>query len=713
MNPTRISPRRVWPGEPYPLGATWDGEGVNFALFSRHADRVELCLFDADNPALEIDRVDIREQKDFVWHAYLPDIRPGQLYGYRVHGPYEPAQGHRFNPHKLLLDPYAKAITDDFQWHSAVFGYAESEDSRASDEDSAPYVPRSVVVDSSFTWADDRPPRVPWNRTVIYECHVRGMTMLHPEIPPALRGTYLGLASDPVITHLQSLGVTAIELLPVHHSISERFLSDQGLCNYWGYNTLGFFAPDPRFASSDRGAQVDEFRSMVKAFHRAGIEVLLDVVYNHTCEGNQRGPTLCWRGIDNASYYRLVPEDRQHYLDYTGTGNTVSATEARSLQMILDSLRYWAVEMHVDGFRFDLATALGRDPYDFNPNARFFATVQQDPVLSRLKLIAEPWDVGPDGYRVGGFPNGWSEWNGHYRDQVRAFWRGSSNTLADIAYRLSGSSDLYENASRHVQASINFVTSHDGFTLRDLVTYEDKHNHANGEDNRDGDNNNHSRNWGVEGETGSAAVNTIRRRIERNLLATLAFSQGVPMLLGGDEIGRTQGGNNNAYAQDNPTSWLSWDLDESKLETLEFVRQIFAIRRQHPTLRRRTFFTGGPIPGREGLDVVWVRRDGHPMADDDWQNESRRALGMLIDGGASDERDERGRSMAGDTVLVLLNGGDHPVRFELPSLPDPGTWVEWINTARRDVRDTVEDDAVNLAAHALIMLSHRQNEPPS
>ncbi len=700
---------RAWPGAPYPLGATWDGEGVNFAVFTQHAERVELCLFDSVNPEIERERILLREQTNFVWHAYLPDIRPGQLYGYRVFGPYDPARGLRFNPHKLLIDPYSKAITGDFRWNDAVFGYSVGSHHDSLDlRDSAPFMPRSVVVDSSFTWGDDRPPRTPWNRTVIYECHVKGMTMRHPDIPEELRGTYLGLASEPIIDHLKGLGVTAVELLPVHHSVSERFLDDKNLTNYWGYSTLGFFAPDPRFASGDRGQQVDEFRSMVKAFHRNGIEVLLDVVYNHTCEGDHLGPTVSLRGLDNPSYYRLSYEDPRYYIDYTGTGNTVTTLHPRSLQLMLDSMRYWVSEMHVDGFRFDLASALGRDREDFNPNSRFFATVQQDPVLARVKLIAEPWDVGPGGYQVGGFPNGWSEWNGKYRDNVRSFWRGDQDTLRELAYRMSGSSDLYENASRKVQSSINFVTAHDGFTLHDLVTYEQKHNEANGEDNRDGDNHNNSRNWGVEGETENVAINTLRRRAVKNFLATLAFSQGVPMLCAGDEMGRTQHGNNNAYAQDNEISWLDWELDETRAETLSFARQVFAIRRDNPALRRRTFFTGGPVPGRLALDVVWVKRDGSAMSDEDWQTSAQMVLGMLIDARATDETDERGRPMHGDTILLLVNGGPSPVRFTLPDLEESGYWEEAVNTARRSMRSVVSSGAVNLAAHALMLLIHHR-----
>ncbi|MGH7526008.1 MAG: glycogen debranching protein GlgX, partial [Gemmatimonadales bacterium] len=556
---------RAWPGAPSPLGATWDGEGTNFALFSEHATAVDLCLFAGPGDAAESARVRLRERTDQIWHAYLPDVRPGQLYGYRVQGPYSPAEGHRFNPAKLLLDPYAKAVSGTIRWSDALSGYAigapEAERDLVPDpQDSAGGIPKCVVVESAFSWGDDQLPRTPWNRSVIYECHVNGMTMLQPDVPEPLRGPYLGLATDPLIDYLLSLGVTAVELLPVHHFVTERRLAEQGLVNYWGYSPIAYFAPDVRYATGRLGQQVAEFKSMVKRLHRAGLEVIIDVVYNHTAEGNHLGPTLCFRGIDNSAYYRLDPENPRFYTDYTGTGNTLDVRHSRTIQLIMDSLRYWVTEMHVDGFRFDLAPVLAREEEAVTPFAEFFDIVRQDPVVSRVKLIAEPWDLGPDGYHVGKFPIGWGEWNGKYRDSVRRFWRGDPGQVGELASRLAGSSDLYEPSQRSPQASINFVTCHDGFTLHDLVSYEAKHNEANGEQNRDGSDHNLSRHWGAEGPTEAVHVVRMRERIKRNFLATLAFSQGVPMLSHGDELGRTQSGNNNAYCQDNPLTWVDWRL---------------------------------------------------------------------------------------------------------------------------------------------------------
>ncbi len=565
---------RVWPGGPYPLGATWDGEGVNFAIFSENATGVDLCLFERGQGSLETARITMREWSDQVWHAYLPDVRPGQLYGYRVRGPFDPKQGHRFNDAKLLLDPYALAIGGDLAWDDSLFGHTVGdprEDLSKDPRDSAGYVPKSLVVDSAFSWGEDRPPRVPWNQTVIYECHVKGMTILHPEVPEALRGTYLGLVSDPIIDHLLGLGITAVELMPVHHFVTDKHLVDRGLANYWGYNSICFFAPDARYATAADGRQVSEFKSMVKALHRAGIEVILDVVYNHTGEGNHLGPTLSLRGIDNVAYYRLLPEDRRHYEDFTGCGNSLNMLHPRTIQLIMDSLRYWVTDMHVDGFRFDLAPALARELYDVNRLGTFFDIIHQDPVLSQVKLIAEPWDVGPGGYQVGNFPIKWAEWNGKYRDCVRRFWRGDEGQLAELGYRLSGSSDLYQTSDRTPNSSINFVTCHDGFTLEDLVSYTQKHNAANGEEGRDGTDANWSANWGEEGPTDAPDVLELRDRVKRNLLATLLFSQGVPMLLAGDEIGRTQRGNNNAYCQDNEVSWVDWRLTPREQELLRYT----------------------------------------------------------------------------------------------------------------------------------------------
>ncbi|UCE85369.1 MAG: glycogen debranching protein GlgX [Deltaproteobacteria bacterium] len=699
---------RIWPGSPQPLGATWDGEGVNFALFSEHAEAVELCLFDGPDAPRESHRIALPERTNHVWHAYLPDVRPGQLYGYRVHGRYAPQQGHRFNPHKLLLDPYAKAVSGRVQWSDAQFGYTfgdPAEDLTMSDEDSAHAVPRCVVTDTAFSWGEDRAPATPWSETVIYECHVKGMTARHPGVPDPLRGTYLGLASDPILDHLLSLGVTAVELLPVQHFVVERSLVEHGLTNYWGYNTIGFFAPDPRYASSALGQQVTEFKSMVKSLHRVGIEVILDVVYNHTGEGNRLGPTLCFRGIDNVSYYRLVPDDYRHYLDFTGCGNSLDATHPRVLQLILDSLRYWVVDMHVDGFRFDLAPTLGRDPVEFSRFARFFATVQQDPVLSRVKIIAEPWDLGPHGFQLGNFPPGWSEWNARYRDAVRRFWRADENQVPELASRLSGSSDLFQASDRTSHASVNFVTCHDGFTLRDLVSYERKHNEANCDGNRDGANDNWSRNWGAEGETESLSVQRTRARMMRNLLATLAFAQGVPMLSHGDELGRTQRGNNNAYCQDNELSWIHWELDEAGRELLEFTRRVFAIRRSNPVFRRRRFFAGNPVTDAGAKDVSWLRPDGQEMSNAEWHDPKNRVLGMLIRGEASDEVDHRGRLNRGDTLLLLLNGGPRSCRFALPRMSEAGVWHETINTAHVGER-VARADAVHLRAHSLVLLGY-------
>jgi isoamylase len=699
---------RVWPGSPRPLGATWDGEGVNFALASEHATRVDLCLFDAPDAPRESSRVELPERRDRVWHAYLPDVRPGQLYGYRVDGPYDPRRGHRFNPAKLLIDPYARAISGRVTWNDAQFGYRiddPQEDLAAGSEDSAPGVPRSIVIDPAFSWGDDRPPATPWTRTVIYELHVKGMTARHPFVPERLRGTYLGLASDPVIDHLLALGVTAVQLLPIHHIVIERHLVERGLTNYWGYSPIGFFAPDCRFATGSLGEQVQEFKSMVKALHRVGIEVILDMVYNHTGEGNRLGPTLCFRGVDNASYYKLVPDDPRHHLDFTGCGNSLDASHPRVLQLILDSLRYWVQEMHVDGFRFDLATTLGRNPHDFDPRAPFFATIRQDPVLSRVKLIAEPWDLGPGGYRLGGFPGAWAEWNDRYRDTLRRFWRGDDGQVPELASRLSGSCDIFEASDRGPFASVNFVVAHDGFTLHDLVTYERRHNEANGEANQDGHTEGWSRNWGEEGETEAARIVHLRERTKRNLLATLAFSQGVPMLAHGDELGRTQRGNNNAYCQDNEITWIDWELDEHDRALLEFTRRVFALRREQPVFRRRRCFAGNPVTGEGPKDVAWIRPEGGEFQAADWADPKARVLGMLIPGHASDEVDERGRPNRGDTLLLLVNGGARSRHFQLPAPGEPGVWRSVVDTARPGSRKP-SSGGVNLVAHSLMLLAY-------
>ncbi len=702
---------RAWPGKPYPLGATWDGEGVNFALFSENASGVELCLFDRPGDARESARIRIGERTDHVWHVYLPDVRPGQLYGYRVSGRYAPHEGHRFNPHKLVLDPYAKAISGKVRKSDTIFGYQPNDeglDASFSTSDSAGDMPKSIVVETAFSWGDDAPPRVPWTNTVIYECHVKGMTMRHPGVDPRLRGTYLGMASDPVLEHLHRLGVTAVELLPVHHFFSEPALGKRGLSNYWGYNSIGFFAPDVRYATSWRGEQVGEFKTMVKRLHRAGFEVILDVVYNHTGEGDQMGPTLSLRGIDNAAYYRIDPADPRRYIDFTGCGNSLNMRHPRTIQLIMDSLRYWVLDMHVDGFRFDLAPVLARELYEVNKLSTFFDIIQQDPVLSRVKLIAEPWDLGPGGYQVGNFPNGWTEWNGKYRDAVRRFWRGDEGMIPELAYRLSGSSDLYQASDRSPHASVNFVTCHDGFTLADLVSYERKHNLANGEDNRDGTDDNLSHNHGVEGPTTQEDVVRLRARMQRNFLATLLFSQGVPMLSHGDEIGRTQLGNNNAYCQDNEIAWLDWGIDDDRQALLEFTRTVVAIFHAHPLLRRRKFFSGR-ITEVGNKDVVWLRRDGAEMTAADWARRSNHVLGMLIDGRAGDETDDRGRPVMGDSLLLLLNGSSRSCHFTLPKRSLPGVWHELIHTARPGAR-TVRTPAVNLVSHSLILLRHAEGE---
>jgi len=705
---------RIWPGAPYPQGANWDGEGVNFSLFSEHAEAVELCLFDHPYDAEASHRIQLRDRTDLIWHCYLPDARPGQLYGYRVHGPYDPGRGHRFNPNKLLLDPYAKAISGTIKWDDSLYGYTigdPNEDLSFDERDSAGGMPKSVVVDSAFTWGDDRKPRTPWNRTVIYECHVRGMTMRHPDLPEGIRGTYLALAHDPIIDHLLSLGVTSVELMPVHQFVADRRLVDTGLTNYWGYNSIGFLAPHVGYATAGRGHQVDEFKTMVKALHRAGIEVILDVVYNHTGEGNELGPTLSLRGVDNASFYRLQPDDPRYYMDFTGTGNSMNMLHPRTIQLIMDSLRYWVRDMHVDGFRFDLAPVLARELYEVNRLGTFFDIIQQDPDLSQVKLIAEPWDVGPGGYQVGNFPIGWAEWNGKYRDCVRRFWRGDPGQVAELASRLSGSSDLYEAGGRRTYASVNFVTAHDGFTLNDLVSYEQKHNDANGDNNQDGSNENWSRNWGAEGPTDSARVGRIRERMKRNLLATVVFSQGVRMVLGGDELGRTQGGNNNAYCQDNETSWMDWQLDPEDEELLRFTRTILRIFHSNPVLRRRTFFTGRPIADGGVKDLTWVRPDGEEMRHEDWQDSENHILGMLLHGQATDEVDERGRPIFGDTLLLLLNGGSRSRYFTMPGVEGQGSWQELVNTSRPELpRRTVRAEGVMLVAHSLMLL--RFGDPP-
>jgi isoamylase len=662
---------RVWPGRSYPLGATWDGEGVNFALFSENATGVELSLFEHPDQAQESHRIPLMERTNQVWHAYLPEVRPGQLYGYRVDGPYEPQAGHRFNAAKLLIDPYAKALSGTVKWSEAMFGYPlrnPDGDLVRDERDNAADIPKSVVIEQSFSWGEDRLLKTPWEKTIIYEVHVKGFTMRHPDVPEALRGTYAGLATPAAIEYLQSLGVTAVELLPVHHFVTDKPLIDRGLSNYWGYNTIGFFAPDVRYGvASDRGRHVNEFKTMVKTLHSAGIEVILDVVYNHTAEGNHLGPTLSFRGIDNAVYYRLVPDDLRHYMDYTGCGNTLNVRHPRTLQLIMDSLRYWVREMHVDGFRFDLASALARELHDVDRLSAFFDTIHQDPVLQQVKLIAEPWDLGQGGYQVGNFPAGWAEWNGKYRDTLRRYWKGDGGQVAELAYRLTGSSDLYETSGRRPYASVNFVTAHDGFTLHDLVSYNQKHNEANGEDNRDGTDDNASWNGGVEGPTDDPAIIELRERQKRNMMATLLLSQGVPMICGGDEISRTQQGNNNAYCQDNELSWFDWKLDRNAQSLLMFTKRLIGLRQQHPVFHRRLFFQGRKIHGAEVKDLSWFRPDGKEMTEEDWSKGYVRCLGLRLAGDAMVETDAKGRPMEDETFLVLLNAHHEPLQFTLPA----------------------------------------------
>ncbi|HEX7012953.1 MAG TPA: glycogen debranching protein GlgX [Steroidobacteraceae bacterium] len=665
----------VWPGRPFPQGATWDGEGVNFSLFSEHAEGVELCLFD-NRGRRELQRIRIEEQTDQVWHCYLPEVRPGQLYGYRVYGPYQPQHGHRFNPNKLVLDPYARAIVGQLAWSDAHFGYrigSQRADLSFDRRNDALGMPKCKVVDPAFTWGDDRPPRTPWHDTVIYEMHVRGFTQRHPDVPPQYRGTYAALATAPVIDYLKRLGVTAVELMPVHYFVQDRHLVEKGLSNYWGYNSIGFFAPHDAYAAAAPPER--EFRTMVKTLHSAGIEVILDVVYNHTAEGNHLGPTLSFRGIDNASYYRLVHDDPRYYMDYTGCGNTLNMLHPRVLQLIMDSLRYWIVEMHVDGFRFDLASALARELHEVDRLGAFFDIIHQDPVISQAKLIAEPWDLGEGGYQVGRFPVGWTEWNGKYRDAVRDYWKGEGGLIGELAYRLSGSSDLYEHSGRRPYASINFITAHDGFTLRDLVSYNEKHNEANLDDNRDGENHNRSWNCGVEGPTDDPQVRALRLRQSRNLLATLFLSQGVPMLLAGDEAGHTQHGNNNAYCQDNELTWLAWSIDPEDEQLLHFTRALIKLRREHRVFRRPRFFQNREIHGAAVRDILWLDPTGAEMSEQQWRESSARSLAVALAGRHLDEKDERGQRVFDSDFCFLVNAHHESVDFRLPPQPEDARWA--------------------------------------
>jgi glycogen operon protein len=721
---------KVWPGKPYPLGATWDGAGTNFTLYSETAEGVELCLFDSPEAQKECTRIALTEQTDYVWHCYLPGVGPGQLYGYRVYGPYNPKQGLRFNPAKLLLDPYAKAISGQIRWSDAMFGYPvtspdPNRDMLMDEQDSAPGMPRSVVIDSAFDWGNDRLPNIPFHESIIYEVHVKGFTRLHPEIEPNLRGTYAGLASPPAIDYLKKLGITAVELLPVHQFVNDKTLVDKELSNYWGYNTIGFFAPHSEYSSTGKlGEQVREFKAMVKTLHAAGIEVILDVVYNHTAEGNHFGPTLSFKGIDNPAYYRTVPDDARFYFDYTGTGNSLNMLHPRTLQLVMDSLRYWITEMHVDGFRFDLAATLARGLHEVGKLSSFLDIIHQDPVISQVKLIAEPWDVGEGGYAVGNFPVGWAEWNGKYRDTVRKFWKGDESQVTELAYRLSGSSDLYQHNGRWPYASINFIVAHDGFTLNDLVSYNEKHNEANGENNQDGESHNNSWNCGVEGPTDDPGIIGLREKQRRNFMATLLFSQGVPMICGGDEYGRSQQGNNNAYCQDNELSWFSWRWDDSNRQLFDFTAWLISLRREFPVLHKRKFFQGRRIWGSDIQDIRWIRPDGQDMTEQEWNTSFVRAIGMLLNGQAMvDEYDEKGERIKDDVVFLLINGHWESIDFTLPGKTNEPDWEVLVDTNFGKPDESLENEEGNkrrlackeifkLEARSLVLLRQPKVEKP-
>ncbi|RDC62721.1 glycogen debranching protein GlgX [Adhaeribacter pallidiroseus] len=705
----------VYPGKPYPLGATWDGEGVNFALYAENATGVELCLFDSVEDDSESIIILISERTHQVWHVYLPWAKPGQLYGYRVHGPFDPLNGHRFNANKVLIDPYAKAISGTIQWHDAMFGYnlnqeePEERDLSFNEQDNAAYIPKAVVIDPYFNWDGDKPPKTPYHKSIIYETHVKGFTKLHPAIPEEIRGTYAALVHPVSIQYLTSLGITAIELMPVHHFVNDSILQDKGLSNYWGYNTIGFFAPDVRYSSSGvLGEQVTEFKNMVKEFHKAGIEVILDVVYNHTGEGNQLGPTLSFRGIDNAAYYRLMPEEKRYYMDYTGTGNTLNAMLPSTLRLIMDSLRYWIIEMHVDGFRFDLASALARELHDVDRLGSFFDIIHQDPVISQVKLIAEPWDIGEGGYQVGKFPPGWTEWNGKYRDCMRDFWRGEQAMLPEFANRLTGSSDLYLDDYRRPTASINFITAHDGFTLNDLVSYNEKHNLHNGEDNNDGEDHNRSWNCGVEGPTDDEWVNTIRNRQKRNFLTTLFLSQGVPMLVAGDEISRTQNGNNNAYCQDNEISWLNWQNADTEL--LAFTRKLIHLRKNHPIFRRRRWFQGQPIKGIGVEDIAWFLPDGSEMTEEHWNQDFAKSLAVYFSGIGLHSKGPKGEHVYDDSFYIIFNASDIPLPFKLPLKKYGDKWTKILDTSLNKVDEPMEiykdEDEIRVDSRSIVLLQH-------
>ena len=702
----QATPSRIAEGLPFPRGATWDGRGVNFALFSAHATKVELCLFDAQGET-ELERIEMPEYTDEVWHVYLPDARPGTVYGYRVHGPYEPEAGHRFNSNKLLLDPYAKAHVGELHWDPAVFGYtlgADGDDLTFDERDSAPFVPKCLVVDTTFSWTHPTRPRVPWERVIFYETHVRGYTKRHPAVPEDQRGTFAGLGQKAVVDYIKGLGVTSVELLPIHSFVNDSQLLDKGLTNYWGYNSIGFFAADPRYFAT--GA-ISEFKEMVDRLHEAGLEVILDVVYNHTAEGNERGPTLSFKGIDNASYYRLMPDEPRYYINDTGTGNTLNMSNSRVLQMVTDSLRYWVTEMNVDGFRFDLATILGRESYGFDEDGGFLVSCRQDPILATVKLIAEPWDCGPGGYQVGGFPPGWAEWNDKYRDTVRSYWKGEEGVAAELASRLTGSGDKFNRRGRRPWASVNFITAHDGFTLNDTVSFNDKHNEANGEDNQDGHSDNRSWNCGVEGPSDDAEIRTLRERQKRNFLATLLFSQGTPMILAGDEFGRTQHGNNNAYCQDNEISWVDWDgIDDEGRALTEFVRKLTTLRQTLPVLRRGRYLIGEWNEALEVTDVKWLSPDGNELGAEQWDDPAMRCFGMVIDGRAQATGIRRPASDA--TLLVVVNAYHDVVDYKLPDIPGSQQWTCLIDTnvpVRDELTDFEAGDIYQVTGRSLLLFA--------
>ena len=700
----------TYAGKPYPLGATYDGKGVNFAIFSENATKVELCLFDANDHTRETARIRLPERSHQTWHVYIPELTPGQLYGYRVHGPYEPENGHRFNPNKLLIDPYAKAISGVIDLDPSMFGYEmghEDEDLSFSESDSAPHIPKSVVIDTSFDWGDHQVPKIPLHKSIIYEMHVRGFTMLHPEIPDEIKGTYAAIGHPTTIQYLQELGITAVGLMPVHHFINDSNLSDKGLSNYWGYNTIGFFAPDARYSSSGaHGQQVVEFKQMVKNLHAAGIEVILDVVYNHTAEGNQMGPTLSFKGIDNASYYRMVDDDKRYYMDYTGTGNTLNASLPNVLRIIMDSLRYWIQEMHIDGFRFDLASTLARELHEVDRLSGFFDIIYQDPVISQVKLIAEPWDLGEGGYQIGNFPPGWVEWNGKYRDCMRDYWRGADSMLAEFAERFTGSSDLYQDDYRRPTASVNFITAHDGFTLHDLVTYNEKHNEQNQEDNNDGESHNRSWNCGVEGPTDDPEINRLRNQQKRNFLTTLFLSQGVPMLVAGDEFSRTQHGNNNAYCQDNEISWLNWGQVDQDL--LSFTRKLIAIRRKHDVFCRRKWFSGTKIKGMSLPDISWFLPEGDQMTEENWSHDFAKSLAVFLNGYGIPSLGEKNEKILDDSFYVIFNAHHEPLEYRLPPVEYGQTWKRFIDTAAPDkVGDEHKaEEMVTVSGRSVVVLKN-------